>query len=87
MTPFARREAASILVKEQGLSIQRSCRIVRLSRAAYYRPPTSWMERDALVIAALNATVERHPRIGFWKCVDRIRRDVFPWNPKRLYRV
>lgn len=67
--------------------MQRSCRIVRLSRAAYYRPPTPRMERDAPVIAALNAAVERHPRIGFWKCVDRIRRDVFPWNPKRLYRV
>ena len=87
MTPSARREAAAVLVKEQGLSVQRSCRIVRLSRAAYYRPPTPRVERDAPVIAALNAAVEQHPRIGFWKCVDRIRRDVYPWNPKRLYRV
>jgi len=45
------------------------------------------MERDLPVIEALNATVERHPRIGFWKCVDRIRRGVFPWNHKRLHRV
>jgi len=87
VTPSARREAAAVLVKEQGLSVQRSCRIVRLSRAAYYRPPTPRVERDAPVIAALNAAVEQHPRIGFWKCVDRIRRDVYPWNPKRLYRV
>jgi hypothetical protein len=28
------------------------------------------MERDAPVIAALNAAVERHPRIGFWKFVE-----------------
>jgi putative transposase len=45
------------------------------------------VERDAPVIAALNAVVERHPRHGFWKCVDRIRRDVFPWNHKRIHRV
>ena len=69
------------------MSVQRSCRIVRLSRAAYYRPPGSAVERDAPVIAALNAVVERHPRHGFWKCVDRIRRDVFPWNHKRIHRV
>jgi hypothetical protein len=41
------------------MSVQRSCRIVRLSRAAYYRPPRSAVERDAPVIAALNAVVER----------------------------
>jgi hypothetical protein len=35
------------------------------------------------VIAALNARVGRHPRIGFLKCVDRIRRGVFRWNHKR----
>jgi len=69
------------------MSVQRSCRIARLSRAAYYRPPQPAVERDLPVIEALNATVERHPRSGFWKCVDRIRRGVFPWNHKRLHRV
>jgi putative transposase len=87
VTPSARREAAAVLVREHRLSVQRSCRIARLSRAAYYRPPQAAMERDLPVIEALNATVERHPRIGFWKCVDRIRRGVFPWNHKRLHRV
>jgi len=75
------------LAAEHRMSVRRSCQIARLSRAAYYRPPTPRVERDAPVIAALNAAVEQHPRIGFWKCVDRIRRDVYPWNPKRLYRV
>ena len=69
------------------MSVQRSCRIARLSRAAYYRPPRPAVERDLPVIEALNATVERHPRISFWKCVDRIRRGVFPWNHKRLHRA
>lgn len=69
------------------MSIVRSCRIVRLSRAAYYRPLRPRVERDAPVIAALNAIVERHPRHGFWKCFRRIRRQGHPWNWKRVHRV
>lgn len=87
MTPSAKREAAVKLVTDSCFSVQRACRVVRLSRAAYYRPPRPALERDAPVIQALNALVERFPRIGFGKCVNRIRRQVFPWNPKRLYRV
>lgn len=74
-------------MSEHELSIGRSCRIVRLSRAAYYRPPKSSVERDAPVIAAFNAVLERHPHDGFWKYADRIRAAFFPWNYKRLYRV
>ena len=69
------------------MSVQRSCRLARLSRAAYYRPPRPAMERDAAVIAALNAVVERHPRHGLWKCVDRLRAKGHPWNWKRVHRV
>lgn len=75
------------MVEECGLSIQRSCRIARLSRAAYYRPPRPRLERDAPVITALNSLVERHPKSGVWKCVDRLRALGHPWNWKRIYRV
>ena len=87
MTPSAKREAAERLVRDSSLSVRQACRIVQFSRAAYYRPPPPRLERDASVIRAFNALVERFPRIGFWKCVDRIRKHVFPWNPKRLHRV
>lgn len=69
------------------MPVQRACRIVHLSRAAYYRPPVPILERDAPVIAALNAVIERRPRMGFWKCVDRVRQSFHPWNHKRIYRV
>jgi putative transposase len=75
------------MAEEHRLSVRRSCRIARLSRAAYYRPPEAWTERDEPVIAVLNAIVERHPRHGFWKCFKRIRRQGHPWNWKRVYRV
>jgi len=69
------------------LSIKRSCDCLRLSRAAFYRPISSASVRDADVIAALNALVERHSRWGFWKCYDALRRNGQPWNHKRVYRV
>ena len=87
MTPLAKREAATRLVSEHGLAVQRACRIVRFSRAAYYRTTQSPVERDAEVIAALLEVVERHPRNGFWKCYRRIRRRGHGWNHKRLHRV
>lgn len=45
------------------------------------------MRTDAAVIAALTALVAVHGRWGFWKCVDRLRRQGHRWNHKRVYRV
>lgn len=75
------------LVTEHELSVLRACAITRFSRAAYYREPKAALERDADVIAALQAVVEKHPRQGFWKCYARLRRQGHPWNHKRVYRV
>jgi putative transposase len=66
--------------------VQSGCRCVKLSRAAYYRPPVN-ADSDAEVIAALNVLVEKHPRRGFWKFYKAIRRSGHPWNHKRVYRV
>ena len=72
---------------QSGLSVQRACRAVGLSRATYYRPLVDWARRDAPVIAALTTLVAVKSRWGFWKCCDRLRLDGYPWNPKRLWRV
>ena len=72
---------------EHGLSVTRACRAMRLSRAAYYKPPVASAQRDAAVISALQAVVDASNRWGFWKCVDRLRLDGHPWNHKRVYRV
>jgi putative transposase len=69
------------------MPVQRACRIVRLSRAAYYRPPVSANRRDAAVIAALTDVVARYPRWGFWKLFDRMRNERRPWNHKHVHRV
>lgn len=78
---------AAELVREHQLPIQRACQIVKLSRAAYYRRPQCTKSRDAEVMAALNRTVEKHARWGFWKCFDRLRLEGHCWNHKRVHRV
>jgi len=87
VTPSAKREVLAVLVQEHRISVRRACQAVRLSRAAYYRPPRSRLGRDGDVIAALNAVVARHSRWGFWKCFYRLRRAGYRWNHKRVHRV
>jgi putative transposase len=74
-----------ILVQEHRLPVQRACRVVRLSRAAYYRPPNDRVRAEAAVIAALMAVVADQGRWGSWKCFDRLRLQRYPWNHKRVY--
>src|SRR4051794_1631249 len=77
----------SRLAQDQRLSIKRSCQLVNLSRAAYYREENKLVMRDAPVIEALNAVVGRHGRWGFWKCHDRLKLQGHLWNHKRVWRV
>ena len=85
--PSAKRQVAAVLVREHRFSVQRACRVVRLSRTAYYQPPVPASRRDAAVIAALTDAVARYPRWGFWKLFDRLRVEGRPWNHKRVHRV
>jgi len=75
------------LVEDHSLSVQRSCRCIGLSRAAYYKTPSAETGRDAEVIEAINGLIERHGRWGFWKCYNTLRSKGYAWNHKRLYRV
>ena len=85
--PSAKRQGAALLVGDHRLPVRRACRVMRLSRAAYYRPPVPARRRDAAVIAALTDVVARYPRWGFWKCFDRLRMEGRPWNHKHVHRV
>jgi len=74
-------------VRDHQLSVQHACRIVRLSRTAYYQPPVPASRRDAAVIALLTDAVARFPRWGFWKLYDLMRTEGCRWNHKRVHRV
>ena len=75
------------MTEEKGLSVSRACQVARLSRAAYYKLGVNWAERDAEVIAAINAALAERIRWGFWKCYDRMRHLGHRWNHKRVHRV
>ena len=87
MTPSAKRQAIALLVTEHHLPVVRACQVVRLARAAWYRPPPDRWLRDTAVIEALTTLVERHGRWGFWKLFGRLRNTGHPWNHKRVHRV
>jgi len=87
VTPFAKRQAAEVVVREHRLSIQRACRIVGRSRTALYQVPKPPSVRDAALISVLLDLVARRPRWGFWKCYDRLRIEGHPGNHKRVHRV
>lgn len=87
MTPTARRGAVQIMVEEHHLSRVRACKAVGLPRSALYRPTADRAGKDAPVIEAINAVVDKRPRWGFWKCFERLRADGHGWNHKRVYRV
>lgn len=74
-------------MEHHGLAVSRSCLCVGLHRSAYYRVPTHWTVRDAPIIAALAELVESRPNRGFWKCRKLLKRQGYPWNHKRIYRV
>jgi putative transposase len=67
------------------LSIQRACRAVNLSRAAYYRAAKDIAAGDEPVIEALNGIVARHARWGFWKCHERMRLDGYQVKASRSF--
>ena len=67
--------------------MQRACRAVNLSRAAYYRAAKDMAAGDEPVIEALNVIIAKHGRWGFWKCHGRLRLDGYQWNHKRTWRI
>jgi putative transposase len=87
VTPSAKREVLGVLIHEHGMAVRRACQAVRLSRAAYYRPPRSRLGRDTDVVTALNDVVVRHSRWCFWKCFYRLRRAGHWWDHQRVNRV
>jgi putative transposase len=87
MTPSAKRQAIAQMVSAHRLSVVRACQVVRLARAAWYRPPRDRLERDRPVIDALITQVEQNGRWGFWKLFDRLHNLGYPWNHKRVHRV
>ena len=66
------------LVDEHKLSKAKACKVIGISRSAYYKPRVDWSAKDAEVVDSLNEIVEFRSRWGFWKCFHRLRVDSKP---------
>ena len=64
ITPSAKRQVVAMHAGDHQLPVRQACRVMRLSRAAYYRPLVLASRRDAAVIAAPTDSVARCPRWG-----------------------
>ncbi len=65
MTPSARRQAIAQMVSTHRMSVVRARHVMRLARAAWYRPPRDRLECDRSVVAALTAQVDQNAHWGF----------------------
>ena len=80
-----KREFVDYTKEEHGLSMRSACDAIRISRSVYYYEPD--VSKDDVVIAEVQAVVERYPAYGFSKVFTKVRRAGHPWNHKRVYRV
>ena len=67
---------------EYSISISRACRLMDIYRSYYYYRSK---KDDAPVEAAIRASAEFGD--GFDKIYQRIKREGYPWNHKKVYRV
>jgi putative transposase len=75
------------LVETHGLAVTQACRAIGISRTSWYERPRGGSRQDDELIEALNQTVEKHPRWGFWKYHDYPRLNGYSWNYKQVWRV
>jgi putative transposase len=73
------------MVKEHRLSIRRACSAMQIARSLFYYEHSK--EDDSAIIDAIHVVIDRHPRYGFWAIFERLKRQGFGWNHKRVYRV
>ena len=82
--PARKKEVVGYLVKSYPVSLDKSCRIVQLSRSLWYYQSK---KDDSPVMAKLNELANELPTRGFDVYYGRIRQQGLPWNRKRVLRV
>ena len=86
VTPDRRRRAVAVLVGRFGVSERRACRVAGQWRSTQRRPARPMPSADEK-LRRLRVFARRHPRLGWRKAHDVVRRDGFVVNHKRLRRL
>lgn len=83
--PEGKREAASYAAKIYGLSLRRSCRLVKLTLASFYYKPKP--DRNVALRARLKELAEQRRRFGSPRLYLLLRREGQMVNKKRVERL
>ena len=87
VTPDRRCRAVTVLVERFGVSQRRACRVVGQHRSTQRRPARPMPTEDEKLRRRLRRFARRHPRLGWRKAHDVVRREGFVVNHKRLRRL
>ncbi len=68
------------------ISINRACRILVVSKTAYYYTPKK-KAINGEIAAYLQALADKHKRWGCDKMMLKVKADGLPWNHKRVHRI
>ena len=83
--PAERRSLVDWVREEYGFGIRRACRVMQISRTVYQYQAKRCSDQE--IIDALTLLAERHPRYGFMKLFQLLRRQGHHWNHKRVHRI
>jgi putative transposase len=67
------------------ISHRQACNIVNMARSSNQYQPKQ--KEDDMFIDALQQLISKHPSIGFWQALHRIRNRGYIVNHKKLYRI
>ena len=85
VSPQAKREAVGLLLAERDFGVTRACGLMGISRSLYRyrrrRPDSTALRSRIEEIAALKR------RYGYRRVYLRLRREGWPVNRKRVYRI
>ncbi len=87
VTPDRRRRAVVVLQGRFGVSERRACRVVGQWRSTQRRPARPIPVADEKLRRRLRDFAHRHPRLGWRKAHDVVRREGWVVNHKRLRRL
>lgn len=72
--------------KQQKLSISKACKLLSVSKTAYYYHPKRKTQADEIK-SYLRQLADSYKRWGFKKMLDKAKQDGKGWNHKRVYRI
>jgi putative transposase len=67
------------------ISITQACKHLSIAKSTYYYK--SKPKDDSYVIEAINRVIDKHPQDGFWLISNRLKKQGFKANHKKIYRV